>query len=92
VMRASPPSSLTRRTQCARITREHARKLPRRCGRANTPSAGDALRDTRRGEPGKPTCYDEIYAALRSPRSSRTPPGEVARRVCAASPSRRASE
>jgi hypothetical protein len=58
-MRASPHSSSRRRTKCERITCEHARKPPRRVRRANLPSAGDALRDTRRGEPGRPTFYAE---------------------------------
>ena len=49
VMRAPPHSSSPRRSKCARITCEHARKPPRRSRRANPPSAGDALRDTRRG-------------------------------------------
>jgi hypothetical protein len=38
-MRASPHSSFTHRIECARITCEPARKLPRRSSRANIPSA-----------------------------------------------------
>ena len=66
-MRAFPSSSWARRTKCARITCEHARKPPRRCRRANILSAA-SLEDL---------CSTESHAALGSHRV-RTPPGEVA--------------
>jgi len=47
-MRAPPLSSSPRHTQCARITCEPARKLPRRLVRANIPSAALLRLRTRR--------------------------------------------
>ena len=44
VIRAATPSPSPRRTKCARITCEHARKLPRRSSRTNTPSAASYRR------------------------------------------------
>jgi hypothetical protein len=67
-MRALPCSSLKCRAPCARITREPARKLPRRHDRTNILSAASLEAHVLRTCPHTP-----------SPRAMRTPPGEVDR-------------
>src|SRR6187549_3242871 len=69
VMRALPHSSFTGRNQCARITCEPARKLPRRRP-SNKPSLS--------GEPEKPPLHAE--ALVTPARHNRAPPGRVTTR------------
>jgi len=72
VMRARPCPSLKRRAQCARITREPARKLPRRHVRTNLPSAASQESARAHDVAARASPQGDASSTWRSPPSART--------------------